>query len=105
MSKEKYRVGIIGCGNIGGNYAAAFGKLHDRVELVAACDIIEEKAKEFAEGMGNSRMAYTDMGEMFAKEALDIVGVHNPQPRTLSPQRWRQQRLALKGFSAKNRWH
>ena len=78
MSKEKYRVGIIGCGNIGGNYAAAFGKLHNRVELVAACDIIEEKAKGFVEQWG-IRAAYTDMGEMLAKEALDIVGVttHN----------------------------
>ena len=41
MPKEKYRVGIIGCGNIGGNYAAAFEKLKDCVELSAACDIGE----------------------------------------------------------------
>ena len=43
MPKTKYRVGIIGCGGIGASYATAFQQLHDRVEVVAACDILEEK--------------------------------------------------------------
>ena len=78
MPKGKYRVGIIGCGKIGGNYAAAFERLKDRVELSAVSDIMEEKAKGFAEKW-HIPAAYTDMHEMLSKEALDIVGIttHN----------------------------
>lgn len=78
MSKTKYRVGIIGCGGIGGNYATAFQQLRDRVEVVAACDIIEEKLSAFVEQF-EIPSAYTDMQQMLSKEALDIVGVttHN----------------------------
>ncbi len=78
MPKTKYRVGIIGCGSIGGNYAAAFQQLHDRVEIVAACDIIEEKVRGFVEKWGIPAV-YTDMHEMLSKEVLDIIGVttHN----------------------------
>lgn len=78
MSKIKYRVGIIGCGGIGGNYATAFQQLRDRVEVVAACDIIEEKVSAFVEQF-EIPSAYTDMQQMLSKESLDIVGVttHN----------------------------
>ena len=78
MSKTKYRVGIIGCGGIGGNYATAFQQLRDRVEVVAACDIIEEKVSAFVEQF-EIPSAYTDMQQMLSKEGLDIVGVttHN----------------------------
>jgi len=78
MPKEKYRVGIIGCGHIGGNYGQAFQKMPDRVELAAACDLIEENVKAFVEKWKIPR-PYTDMYEMLSKEELDIVGVttHN----------------------------
>ena len=78
MSKTKYRVGIIGCGSIGTRYATAFQQLHDRVEVVAACDILEEKVNAFVEQF-EIPAAYTDMQQMLAKEGLDIVGVttHN----------------------------
>ena len=78
MPKEKYRVGLIGCGHIGGNYGQAFQKMPDRVELAAACDLIEEKVKAFVEKW-EIPASYTDMYEMLSKEELDIVGVttHN----------------------------
>ena len=78
MPKTKYRVGIIGCGSIGMRYAAAFQQLHDRVEVVAACDILEEKANTLAEQF-EIPSVYTDMQQMLSKEVLDIVGVttHN----------------------------
>ena len=78
MPKTKYRVGIIGCGGIGGHYATAFQQLHDRVEVVAACDILEEKVHSFIEQF-EIPLAYTDMQQMLSKEGLDIVGVttHN----------------------------
>ena len=78
MSKTKYRVGIIGCGNIGTYYATAFQQLRDRVEIVAACDILEEKVNALVEQF-EIPAAYTDMHQMLSKEGLDIVGVttHN----------------------------
>ena len=78
MSKTKYRVGIVGCGSIGTRYATAFQQLHNRVEVVAACDILEEKVNVLVEQF-EIPSAYTDMQQMLAKERLDIVGVttHN----------------------------
>jgi predicted dehydrogenase len=78
MLTKKYRVGIIGCGGIGGNYASAFRTLRGRAEVVAACDIVKEKANEFAK-QWEVPSAYTDMHQMLSQEALDIVGVttHN----------------------------
>lgn len=78
MSKTQYRVGIIGCGSIGTRYATAFQQLGDRVEVVAACDILEEKVNAFVEQF-EIPSAYTDMQQMLAKAGLDIVGVttHN----------------------------
>ena len=78
MLTKKYRVGIIGCGGIGGNYASAFRMLHERAEVVAACDVVKEKANEFVKKW-EVPAAYTDMHQMLSQEALDIVGVttHN----------------------------
>ena len=78
MSKTKYRVGIIGCGGIGTRYATAFQQLGDRVEVVAACDILEEKVNALVEQF-EIPSAYTDMQQMLSKERLDIIGVttHN----------------------------
>ena len=78
MSKTKYRVGIIGCGGIGTRYATAFQQLGDRAELVAACDILEDKVNAFVARF-EIPSAYTDMQQMLSKESLDIVGVttHN----------------------------
>ena len=78
MSKTKYRVGIIGCGGIGTRYATAFQQLGDRAEVVAACDILEDKVNAFV-AQFEIPSAYTDMQQMLSKESLDIVGVttHN----------------------------
>ena len=78
MPKTKYRVGIIGCGGIGTRYARAFQQLGDRVEVVAACDILEEKVNAFVEQF-EIPSAYTDMQQMLSTEPFDIVGVttHN----------------------------
>ena len=48
MSKV-YRIGIIGCGGIAnGKHLPSLSKLN-KVELVAFCDIIQERAEEAAE--------------------------------------------------------
>jgi len=45
-----------------------------RVELVAVCDVIEERAKSVAESFGISKF-YTDYEEMLRKESFDIIDV------------------------------
>ncbi len=72
---KKYRVGIIGCGNIFPMHSISV-KLCEDAELTAVCDIIKERAeKRAAEYSCN---AYTDYKEMVEKEALDCVHICLP---------------------------
>ena len=51
--EEKLKVGIIGCGGIAnGKHMPSLQKISDKVEMVAFCDIIEEKAVKAAEKFG-----------------------------------------------------
>ena len=69
------RVGIIGCGNIANSHAGTYVKQPD-AKIVAVCDLIEDRAREFAAKHGLEDCAiYTDYKEMLAKEGLDCVSV------------------------------
>jgi predicted dehydrogenase len=72
MSEKIYRVGIIGCGGMGGSHANAYAG-NPRAEVVATMDMLEASAKALAES--HSATAYTDYNDMFAKEELDIVSI------------------------------
>ena len=51
-ANDKVRVGIIGCGGIAnGKHMPSLRKVPE-VEMVAFCDLIEEKAKKAAEDYG-----------------------------------------------------
>ncbi len=71
---RKLRVGIIGAGNISHSHLGGYKALPDKVELVAVCDIDEQKAQNYAKVNGFPR-AYKDYNEMLAKEELDAVSV------------------------------
>ena len=71
---RKLRVGIIGAGNISHSHLGGYKALPDQVELVAVCDIDEQKAQNYAKVNGFPR-AYKDYNEMLAKEELDAVSV------------------------------
>ena len=46
---SKLKIGIIGCGGISnGKHMPALSRLSDKVEMVAFCDIIVERAQEAA---------------------------------------------------------
>jgi predicted dehydrogenase len=49
----------------------------ERLELVAVCDVVGDRAREAAERFGAAQ-AYTDYEEMLAKEDLDMVGILTP---------------------------
>ncbi|HET9919707.1 MAG TPA: Gfo/Idh/MocA family oxidoreductase, partial [Ktedonobacteraceae bacterium] len=72
---EKLRFGIVGCGVIGPTHAEAINSLPD-AQLVAVADISPERARMLAERYGAT--AYTDIGEMLAREQLDVVTVCTP---------------------------
>ena len=68
------RLGVIGCGGIAHAHGDSYKKLGDRVEFVACCDIVEEKAKKYAEEYG-CKNYYTDCYTMLKENELDAVSV------------------------------
>ncbi|MEK3902747.1 Gfo/Idh/MocA family protein [Paenibacillus sp. FSL R7-0179] len=78
MSKV-YRVGVIGCGGIAnGKHLPALSR-QDKVQVVAFCDIIKERAEAAAEQYGGADAAvYTDYEELLKDASIDIVHVLTP---------------------------
>lgn len=71
---EKIRVAIIGTGNISHCHMGGYKTYADKCEVVAVCDIDEEKVKKYAEKYSVPAY-YTDYNEMLAKEKIDAVSV------------------------------
>jgi len=72
---KKLRVGIIGCGNIFLMHAAPVAE-RENLELVAVCDIKEDRAKEKAQQFDCAY--YLDYLEMLEKENLDVLHICLP---------------------------
>ena len=70
----KIKAGIIGTGGISHFHMNGYKALSDLVDVVAVCDIDEEKVIKYAEKF-NVPHYYTDYNEMMAKEQLDCVSV------------------------------
>ena len=77
---KKIRIGVIGCGGIANNkHMPAYQKIEE-AELVAFCDIIEEKAIKAKEKFGTEdSKVYIDYTELLKDETIDAVLVctHN----------------------------
>lgn len=74
---KKLKIGLIGTGGI-----AEFSHLPgianlDNVELIAVCDVIEERARA-AKLKYNARESYTDYEEMLKKADIDAVDICTP---------------------------
>lgn len=67
---ERARVGIIGCGNISGNYLS-HARLFDNIDVVACADLVAERASEMAAKFDVSRSCTVD--ELLAADDVDIV--------------------------------
>lgn len=78
-SNKKLKVGIIGCGGIAnGKHMPSLSKLSN-VEMVAFCDIIEERALKAAKEYGTEDAKfYTDYKELLKDESLDVIHVCTP---------------------------
>ena len=73
------KIGIIGCGGIAnGKHMPAIAKVAG-VEMVAFCDIIEERAEEAAKIYGSSdAKVYTDYKELLKDKDIEVVHVLTP---------------------------
>ncbi len=67
------KVAVIGMGNIGGTHHAPIYHASDLCELVAVCDIIEERADAAAATYGVR--AYYSVEDLLANEELDAVSI------------------------------
>ena len=78
MDKLKY--GLIGCGNIAeGKHIKGLMAWRDAIEIVAFCDIIEERASRFAKAYGNAgAKVYTDYKKLLEDPEIDAVIVATP---------------------------
>ena len=75
---KKWRVGIIGIGGIfKGSHIGEY--LDDeRLEVVALCDIIEERATEIRDKHFPNAAVYTDFRELLKDESIDSVDICTP---------------------------
>ncbi len=73
------KVGIIGCGGIaGGKHMPSLKKVKD-CEMVAFCDIVEERAQKAAAAFGTAdAKVYTDYKELLKDPAIEVVHVCTP---------------------------
>lgn len=74
----KIKIAIIGCGGIAKNaHIKAYQALTDRFDVVAACDILPERVKQFAEDY-HIPATYTDYHDVLNIEKLDAVDICTP---------------------------
>lgn len=76
---EKIKIGIIGCGGIAnGKHMPSLSKLDD-VEMVAFCDLVEERAILAKEKYGKpNAKVYTDYKELLKDMDIDVIHVCTP---------------------------
>ena len=77
---DKIKVGIIGCGGIAnGKHLPSLAHQSHRLEIVAFCDIIKERAEKAAKQYGTpDAKVYTDYKEMLQDESIRTVHVLTP---------------------------
>lgn len=77
---KKVRIGFIGCGGIANQkHFPALKQLSEQCEIVAFCDIIEERAEKAAKKYGaEGAQVYQDYRELLKDESIDAVHVCTP---------------------------
>ncbi|MDR1914823.1 MAG: Gfo/Idh/MocA family oxidoreductase [Clostridiales bacterium] len=79
MSDKLLKVGIVGCGGIANQKHMPSLRFIKEVEMVAFCDIIEERAVTAAKEFGTpTAKVYTDYKELLKDETIDAIHVLTP---------------------------
>ncbi|QDP41651.1 Gfo/Idh/MocA family protein [Radiobacillus deserti] len=73
----KLKVGVVGCGSIANHRHLPEYQNNPAVEIVAVCDIVEERAKTTAELFGAANY-YTDYQELIQNNDVDMISVCTP---------------------------
>jgi predicted dehydrogenase len=76
---RRFRIAIIGCGNISRMHLAGYAKHPERVELAAACDILPGRAEAVCEKHG-AGAAFASVKEALAGADWDVAVVCTPTP-------------------------
>ena len=74
-SSKAFRIALVGCGRISKNHIDAIERV-DGLELVAACDVSEDRARALAEPRGIPW--YTSYEKMLAEVPSEIVSIATP---------------------------
>ena len=75
----RLRLGIIGCGGIANGKHLPALKAIDRADIVAFCDLIEERAQKAAKEYGvENALVTTDYTELLKDESIDVIYVLTP---------------------------
>ncbi len=76
---KKVRIGVVGCGGIANGKHLPAEKRNPAAELVAFCDIIEERAVKACKEYGEAgAKTYTDYKELLKDKSIDAVLVLTP---------------------------
>lgn len=70
-----HNIAILGCGRISASHVAAIEKVNE-LNLVACCDILEDRAAATAAKTGCT--AYTDYEKMLENESIDMIALCTP---------------------------
>ena len=77
--EKKLRIGLIGIGGMGSHHLFTSHAENPRVQIVALCDLIEERCTNAIKRLGIDGISvYTDFREMIDKEDLDAVDIATP---------------------------
>lgn len=74
---KRYRVAIIGTGGIANSHIQALAAMKERVDVVAAVDVVRERVEAYSAKHAIPRF-YTDVTEMFERERPDLVHIATP---------------------------
>lgn len=78
MSKDKIRVGVIGCGGMAAAHARRFSKVSGEMEVTALVDIVRERAEAVAELLNNKPVIATEYREVLSHvDAVLVVLPHH----------------------------
>lgn len=75
-----YKIALVGCGRISKNHIESIAKLKEEglAEIVACCDIKEERAAAAAEKSGAKLKPFSDYKKMLAEVECDLVSLCTP---------------------------
>ena len=81
MEQKRLKVGIIGCGGIANGKHMPSIKAVNMSDMVAFCDLIEERAVKAAKEYGvPGAKVYTDYKELLADPEIDVPIIRNCWP-------------------------